>query len=193
MIACFRAKQDREAEAETAFVKNGRMLVEASISFNNGGGNPIRWFSVKDLNNATKNYDHSQVFWDDGEIVFTSQMSSPISEIVFASQMSSPISEIVFASQMSSPISEIVFASQMNSHKDALKLLGCCLETELPILVFESAENGTLHDRIYNPHLAGFQPLSWTNRLRIAIGAATAIAYLHTAFPRPIIHRDIKP
>ncbi|XP_059460298.1 serine/threonine-protein kinase ZRK1-like [Corylus avellana] len=40
--------------------------------------------------------------------------------------------------------------------------------------------------------LVNSQPLPWKCRLRIAMGIANAIAYLHTAFSRPVVHRDIK-
>ncbi|KAG8648273.1 hypothetical protein MANES_09G168200v8 [Manihot esculenta] len=90
-------------------------------------------------------------------------------------------------------MSDIVFSSQMSVHKNVLKLLGCCLESPIPILVYEVAEKGTLHDCIIlDRNRTNFQPLSWKNRLKIAVDVANAIAYLHTAFPRPIVHRDIK-
>ncbi|XP_057962363.1 serine/threonine-protein kinase ZRK1-like [Malania oleifera] len=87
-------------------------------------------------------------------------------------------------------INEIANASQVSAHKHVLKLLGCCLETEIPILVYEFVQNGTLSDRLYG---SDRQPLPWKCRLRIARDIAHAVAYLHAAFSRPIIHRDIKP
>lgn len=50
----------------------------------------------------------------------------------------------------------IVFAAQMN-HRNILKLIGCCLETEIPILVFEFVEYGTLADRV-----AVLMDLTWS-------------------------------
>ncbi|XP_034674566.1 non-functional pseudokinase ZED1-like [Vitis riparia] len=77
----------------------------------------------------------------------------------------------------------------MNAHKNALKLLRCCLETRIPILVYEFPSGRSLIDRIFFPP----NPLSWKNRLRIAYDIANVIAYLHTTFPRSIIHTGIKP
>ncbi|KAJ0013282.1 hypothetical protein Pint_19841 [Pistacia integerrima] len=76
-------------------------------------------------------------------------------------------------------------------HKIFLKLIGCCLETEAPILVFEHVENGTLADRIYRSSEPHFEPLLLTHRLKIAMEIANAIAYLHFGFSRPIIFRSI--
>ncbi|PON67572.1 Tyrosine-protein kinase [Parasponia andersonii] len=77
----------------------------------------------------------------------------------------------------------------MSSHRNALKLLGCCLELSRPALVYEDVENGPLCD------MYGFISLSpsWNMRLKVAKETASAITYLHTAFARPIIHRGIAP
>ncbi|XP_057962374.1 serine/threonine-protein kinase ZRK1-like [Malania oleifera] len=94
----------------------------------------------------------------------------------------------------SSAIKEIVIASWMSNHKNVLKLLGCCLETEIPILVFDFAKiKGTLGRSLYGSYKPEWQPLPWKCRLKVAVEVANAVAYLHTALPTPIIHRDIKP
>ncbi|KAM3709068.1 hypothetical protein ACB098_02G145700 [Castanea mollissima] len=75
-------------------------------------------------------------------------------------------------------------------------VIGCCLETQNPILVYESAANGSLGDRLYVSGHDGEQqrePMTWQSKLKIVREIAHAIAYLHTAFSRPIIHRNIQP
>ena len=64
--------------------------------------------------------------------------------------------------------------------------------------MYESAENGSLSGRfnVTSDHDGAQhqrEPLSWQSRLKIAGEIAHAISYLHTAFSRPIVHRDIKP
>ncbi|RVX07094.1 Non-functional pseudokinase ZED1 [Vitis vinifera] len=90
-------------------------------------------------------------------------------------------------------IKEITFATQLSAHKNVLKLFGCCLETQTPVLVYEYPVNGVvpLYDVIH-PSTDGKsrQRLPWKSRLRISGDIAHVIAYLHTAFPRAIIHRE---
>lgn len=85
----------------------------------------------------------------------------------------------------------IVFASQM-SHNNVLKLIGCCLEVEIPVLVFESGEYGNLHDLLNHSYQSHFEPLLLKHRLKIAMEIANAFAYLHIGFSRPIVFGDLK-
>lgn len=73
-----------------------------------------------------------------------------------------------------------------------MHLLGCCVELEQPILVYEYIENGALLEHLQGLKHGGRAQLTWSHRLRIAHDAAEGLAYLHSSAVPPIYHRDVK-
>ncbi|KAL3825150.1 hypothetical protein ACJIZ3_021179 [Penstemon smallii] len=74
-------------------------------------------------------------------------------------------------------------------HKHLVSLVGYCITGTQRMLVYEFVQNGTLE---FHLHGKGRPVMDWPTRLRIALGAAKGLAYLHEDCHPKIIHRDIK-
>ncbi|MED6131186.1 hypothetical protein PIB30_007479 [Stylosanthes scabra] len=83
---------------------------------------------------------------------------------------------------------EIELLSRVH-HKNLVTLVGFCFEHEEQMLVYEYVPNGTLKDTLTGK--SGIR-LDWIKRLKVALGAAQGLTYLHELADPPIIHRDIK-
>ncbi|XP_011028449.1 PREDICTED: probable leucine-rich repeat receptor-like protein kinase At5g49770 isoform X3 [Populus euphratica] len=83
---------------------------------------------------------------------------------------------------------EIELLSRVH-HKNVVSLLGFCFDRGEQMLVYEFVPNGSLMESLSGK--TGIR-LDWVRRLKVALGAARGLAYLHELANPPIIHRDIK-
>ncbi|KAJ3670935.1 hypothetical protein LUZ60_008361 [Juncus effusus] len=77
-------------------------------------------------------------------------------------------------------------------HKNLVRLIGYCKDGEFWALVFEFMSEGTLQDQLRG-RASGARPLTWRQRIRIALESAQGLEYLHKSCSPPLIHRDVKP
>ncbi|CAL9112723.1 unnamed protein product [Musa textilis] len=85
--------------------------------------------------------------------------------------------------------SEVNFLGRL-SHPSLVKLMGYCWEEKELLLVYEYMPKGSLENHLFRRG-AAFEPLSWSIRLKIAIGAARGLAFLHSS-EKQVIYRDFK-
>ncbi|KAL4557905.1 hypothetical protein LXL04_036099 [Taraxacum kok-saghyz] len=146
---------------EKFFEQNGGVFLKQKLKATGASHDAITMFSTEQLRNATDNYSNERIK-----------------------------SKLVDGTQSEQFINEILILTQV-IHRNVVKLLGCCLEEEVPVLVYEFISNNTLFYHIHD-RSGGMSWMSWENRLRIAAETAGALAYLHSQATMPIIHRDVK-
>ncbi|GMH14419.1 hypothetical protein Nepgr_016260 [Nepenthes gracilis] len=87
-------------------------------------------------------------------------------------------------------IVEVLMLSLLH-HANLVNLIGYCCEGNQRILVYEYMHNGSLEDHLLD--LApNKKPLDWNTRMKIAVGAARGLEYLHETADPPVIYRDFK-
>ncbi|VAH52073.1 unnamed protein product [Triticum turgidum subsp. durum] len=151
-----------------------KMKSEKGLAFN--------VFSEAELIHATDNFDSSRIIGKGGH-------GTVYKGIIKNMSVAIKRCAVVDERQKKEFGQEMLILSQIN-HKNVVKLLGCCLEVEVPILVYEFVLNGTLFELIHGKNQAS--QISFNTLLRIAHEAAEGLSFLHLYASPPIIHGDVK-
>ncbi|KAI4347627.1 hypothetical protein L6164_008422 [Bauhinia variegata] len=85
-------------------------------------------------------------------------------------------------------LAEISFLGDL-IHTNLVKLIGFCIEDDQRLLVYEFMPRGSLENHLFRK---GSMPLPWSIRMKIALGAAKGLTFLHEEAQRPVIYRDFK-
>ncbi|XP_057831280.2 wall-associated receptor kinase-like 20 [Cryptomeria japonica] len=152
----------------------------AEILAVNSGGKPAKLFTRKEMLKATNAFSNDQLLGIGG---FGEVYRGTLKDGTTVAVKTAKLGSIKGTEQV---LNEVRILSQVN-HRNLVKLLGCCVDTEEPLMIYEYIPNGTLYDHL---HKGPF--LDWKTRLNIACQTAEALAYLHSAAFPPIYHRDVK-
>ncbi|KAI8544696.1 hypothetical protein RHMOL_Rhmol08G0315700 [Rhododendron molle] len=84
-------------------------------------------------------------------------------------------------------LAEVIFLGQLR-HPHLVKLIGYCCQDEHRLLVYEYMTRGNLENQLFRRFSIS---LPWLTRIKIAVGAAKGLAFLHCE-EIPVIYRDFK-
>ncbi|XP_027148330.1 wall-associated receptor kinase 5-like [Coffea eugenioides] len=183
---CLELRKRRENRLkEEFFRKNGGLILQQRLAQEGRNTNVARIFTLEELRKATNNFEETRIIGRGGYGTVFKGILVDHNSCTVAIKRSREVNE----NQLDQFINEVIMLSQVNS-RNVVKLLGCCLETEVPLLVYEFIDNGTLSEHLSSTTKS--HHLSWNNRLRIASEIAGVLSYLHSVASPPIIHRDIK-
>ncbi|KAL3717770.1 hypothetical protein ACJRO7_009237 [Eucalyptus globulus] len=85
---------------------------------------------------------------------------------------------------------EVLMLSLLH-HENLVNLIGYCADGDQRLLVYEYMPRGSLEDHLLDLR-PNYDPLDWFTRMKIALGAAKGLEYLHEKANPPVIYRDLK-
>ncbi|CBI35970.3 unnamed protein product, partial [Vitis vinifera] len=147
-------------------------------------GKPPRWFSYAELELATGGFSQAN-FLAEGGFGSVHRGVLPDGQAVAVKQhkLASSQGDVEFCSEV-----EVLSCAQ---HRNVVMLIGYCIEDRRRLLVYEYICNGSLDSHLYGRHR---DPLEWSARQKVAVGAARGLRYLHEECRVGcIVHRDMRP
>ncbi|KAL9248263.1 hypothetical protein vseg_021605 [Gypsophila vaccaria] len=187
-------KKNKEMQSfvskEEYFIRNGAILLEKKIALSQGrhkdkGSGLHKFFSEAEIRKATRNYDSDLIV---GSFRLVSVYKGILDDRTVAiatcvEQEPNPELAELYLTELSLAI--------VTYHENWLPVYGCCLETYIPILVYQLFPwSSDLHGHLHGD-IALQNPMKWSDRLRAATGIGYALSYMHNAFSKPVVIRDI--
>jgi serine/threonine protein kinase len=142
------------------------------------------WFTLRDLQNATDRFSKDNIIGEGGYgIVYRGQLVNGAQVAVKKLLNNLGQAEKEFRVE--------VEAIGHVRHKNLVRLLGYCIEGTHRLLVYEYVNNGNLEQWLHGA-MRQHGYLTWEARMKVILGTAKALMYLHEAIEPKVVHRDIK-
>ncbi|CAM8963085.1 unnamed protein product [Rhodiola kirilowii] len=142
------------------------------------------WFTLRDLELATNRFSKDNIIGEGGYgVVYQGQLinGNPVAVKRLLNNLGQAEKEFQVE----------VEAIGHVRHKNLVRLLGYCVEGTHRLLVYEYVNNGNLEQWLHGA-MRQHGYLTWEARMKILLGTAKALAYLHEAIEPKVVHRDIK-
>ncbi|XP_058004917.1 cysteine-rich receptor-like protein kinase 6 isoform X5 [Hevea brasiliensis] len=173
-----RRNETKDPSESSSSPEENRSLASASENYKDIG---LRQYSYDQLAEATHRFSNNYLLGEGGfGQVYEGSLDGTTRAIKKLKNLVDEQSEENFEK-------EIMIISKL-SHKNLVQLIGYCIEDANRLLVFEYFPNKSLRSKLH-----GREILDWQKRMKIAIGSARGLRYLHEECEPRIIHLDIKP
>ncbi|KAL9248260.1 hypothetical protein vseg_021603 [Gypsophila vaccaria] len=181
--------QQKFESKEEYFTKNGGILLQKQLALSQGrdigaGAGQLRILREHEIKDATNGYDPSLIVGSFRSGTVYKGTFDDRTVAIKTAQKPVPNPELVDLYLTDVSIGMVI------SHNSMAKIYGCCLETCVPMMVYEFYPNNDLH-RYLHGKMALEKPLKWRGRLRAAADIAYALSYMHNAMSKPVVHRDV--
>ncbi|XP_047320134.1 probable receptor-like serine/threonine-protein kinase At4g34500 [Impatiens glandulifera] len=160
--------------------EGGSSSVESVNNNNNMGWG--RWFSLKDLERATCCFAEKNIIGEGGYGIVYRGILLDGSAVAVKYLLNNK------KSQAEKELEAEIEAIGKVRHKNLVGLLGYCPQG---LLVYEYVDNGNLEQWLHGD-VGPVSPLTWEIRMKIAVGTAKGLAYLHDGLEPKVVHRDVK-
>uniref|UniRef100_A0ACD5XGG6 Uncharacterized protein n=2 Tax=Avena sativa TaxID=4498 RepID=A0ACD5XGG6_AVESA len=186
-LACFFVMQlqrkRHKKEKDEYFKQNGGLRLYDEMMSRQV--DTVRILTENEIRIATDNYNEDQVLGCGGHGMVYKGTLDDNREVAIKK------SKVINDNCRDEFVNEIIILSQIN-HRNIVRLLGCCLDIDVPMLVYEFVSNGTLYEFLHGSADHTMPPIPLDLRLKIATQSAEALAYLHSSTSRTILHGDVK-
>ncbi|KAK1578536.1 hypothetical protein Q3G72_031022 [Acer saccharum] len=168
-------------------MRYGNVLSSTSMSLDSSAmtyTGPAKTFTLNDIERATKSFDASRIIGEGGfGVVYRGTLEDGREVAVKVLKRDDRHGGREF-------LAEVEMLGRLH-HRNLVKLIGICIESHFRCLVYELVPNGSLESHLHGvDNVNG--PLDWDARMKIALGAARGLAYLHEDSSPRVIHRDFK-
>ncbi|KAK4269072.1 hypothetical protein QN277_022277 [Acacia crassicarpa] len=202
LLGCFRAKKNKKPSSDPTLVSRKAPSKRLSLSdlsdassisimsdiSNSVLGSNLHVFTYKELQEITNNFSSSSVLGEGGfGKVYKGFIDDKLRRGLKPQVVAVKVLDLDGKQGHREWLAEVIFLGQLK-HPNLVNLIGYCCKDENRLLVYEYMERGNLEDKLFKGYLAA---LPWLTRIKIAIGAAKGLAFLHEE-EKPVIYRDVK-
>ncbi|KAK9691081.1 hypothetical protein RND81_09G174700 [Saponaria officinalis] len=143
-----------------------------------------RWYGLRELEMATRGFCEENVIGEGGYGVVYKGFLEDGSIVAVKNLLNNK-------GQAEKEFKVEVEAIGKVRHKNLVGLLGYCADGVQRMLVYEFVDNGNLEQWLHGD-VGPVSPLTWDVRMKIAVGTAKGLAYLHEGLEPKVVHRDVK-